>query len=137
VRINRSSSHPSLTIVDHRISDDKHSSYQAADEAETALADLYSRVSSEADLSADKFREVLRRAAALLCTNHTQLSIVHYLVGIPFQLFSKESIDFGICLWLGVIHENPKTEPRILAEVAEAWEKTVKRRKGLFDPSLK
>jgi phosphatidylinositol 4-kinase A len=124
-------------IIDRGNGDNGHALSQASDETETELADLYDQISYETDLPYDKLREVLRRAAASLCTKPTRFSIVHYLVGIPFQVFSKEFIKFGICLWLGVIHENPRTEPRILAEVAEAWEKTVKRKKGLFDSSFK
>ena len=111
---------------------------QPVGDAETALANLYYRTSREVDISSNEFREALRRGAALLRTSkQIQLSVIHYLVGIPFQIFSKESIKFGIYLWLGVIHENPKAEPRILVEVADAWEKTIQQRKGLFDPSLK
>jgi len=101
------------------------------------LAHLSDQISSGSDVSTDDLREALRRAAALLCSgNDAHPSIVHYLVGIPFQTFTKESIKFGISLWLGVIHENPSTESRILAEVAEAWETTVQRKKGIFDPSF-
>jgi phosphatidylinositol 4-kinase len=80
-------------------------------------------------------REVLRNASTLLCRDmEIQPAIIHFLVGIPFQIFTKESIKFGISVWLGVIHENPETESRILTEIAEAWERTVSRRKGIFDP---
>lgn len=102
------------------------------------MARLYERTSVKADVSTGELREALRKAAALLCSSHdTQPSIIHYLVAIPFQVFTKESIKLGISLWLGVIHENPRTEPRILVEVAEAWERTIQRKKGIFDPSFK
>ena len=51
--------------------------------------------------------------------------------------FSQGRCDqAGDSLWLGVIHENPSTEPRILTEVIEAWERSIQRQKGLFDPSF-
>ncbi|KAL2010126.1 hypothetical protein VTN00DRAFT_5933 [Thermoascus crustaceus] len=110
---------------------------EAVKDVETTLARLYERTSVKADVSTGELREALRKAAALLCSSHdTQPSIIHYLVAIPFQVFTKESIKLGISLWLGVIHENPRTEPRILVEVAEAWERTIQRKKGVFDPSF-
>ncbi len=76
---------------------------------------------------------MLRRAAALLCrTRNDQSAIAHHLVRVPFLVFSKQSIKLGISLWLGVINENPRMAPRILAETAENWEMTVRRKLGIF-----
>ncbi|KAJ9377391.1 phosphatidylinositol 4-kinase [Paecilomyces variotii] len=110
---------------------------ETVNDVEATLSQLYERTSVDHEVSIDELREALRRAAALLCnSNDSQPSIIHFLVGIPFQIFSKESIKLGVSLWLGVIHENPRTEPRILAEVAEAWERTIRRKQGMFDPSF-
>lgn len=57
-------------------------------------------------------------------------------MGIPFVIFTKQSIKLGISLWLGVINENPHMEPRILAVIAEEWEKTVRHRVGVFSSKL-
>ncbi|EDP48216.1 phosphatidylinositol 4-kinase (STT4), putative [Aspergillus fumigatus A1163] len=77
------------------------------------------------------------KAAAILCgSDYFQPSILHHLVILPFQLFSEESMNMGVALWLGAIYENPKLGPRILAEAIEAWEETIQRRKGLFDRSF-
>lgn len=101
------------------------------------MKQLSLRISTGYDLSSHELHDALRKAAALLCRSDDDLpSIAHYLVDIPFRIFSKESIQFGISIWLGVINENPKTESRILTEVAVAWERTVQRGKGLFDPSF-
>ncbi|KAB8070304.1 hypothetical protein BDV29DRAFT_181106 [Aspergillus leporis] len=82
-------------------------------------------------------RDELQRAAALLCSGGSNLpSISHYLVALPFEIFSTESISLGISLWLGAIHENPRVEPRILVEVIEAWETSILLKKGVFDPSF-
>ncbi|KAI2785842.1 hypothetical protein POX_h09604 [Penicillium oxalicum] len=76
-------------------------------------------------------------AARIICSSISpRLSIVHYLVALPFQMFSKETMKLGVSLWLGVIHENPSVEPRILAHVVEAWDKSIQRRQGLFDPTF-
>lgn len=88
-------------------------------------------------VSIGELRDILRRAAALLCrTSLDQCAIVQHLVGIPFAVFTKQSIKLGISLWLGVINENPRMEPRIVAVIAERWEKTVRTRTGVFSNKL-
>jgi phosphatidylinositol 4-kinase A len=83
------------------------------------------------------FKEILRRAAAVLCTSkRSQTAIVHHLVSIPFEILNKDSIKLGISLWLGVIHENPRMESRILTEVAQAWERTTDRKVGIFSATF-
>lgn len=82
-------------------------------------------------------RDILRRAAALLCKARTEQSpLVHHLVSVPFTTFTKQSIKLGISLWLGVINENPQMESRILIEIAERWESTVHQRIGAFSYKL-
>lgn len=105
---------------------------------ENLLKQLSLRVSAGYDLSSHELHDALRKAAALLCRSDDDLpSIAHYLVNIPFQLFTKDSIQFGVSIWLGVINENPKTESRILAEVASAWESITLAKKGIFNPTFK
>lgn len=107
---------------------------QDVDDAEAILAHLGHRTSRGTYVSIGELRDVLRRAAALLCrTKKDQCAIVHHLVGIPFAIFTKQSIKLGISLWLGVINENPRMEPRILGEIAENWERTVRQKLGLFN----
>lgn len=45
-------------------------------------------------------------------------------------------MSMGVSLWLGVINENPRIEPRIMIEVTEAWEESIRRKRGLFNPSF-
>lgn len=107
---------------------------QDVDDAEAILAHLGDRTSRGTYVSIGELRDVLRRAAALLCkSKKDQCAIVHHLVGIPFTIFSKQSIKLGISLWLGVINENPRMEPRILMEIAENWERTVRKKLGVFN----
>ncbi|KAK5460850.1 Phosphatidylinositol 4-kinase stt4 [Exophiala xenobiotica] len=102
------------------------------------LLDLHKRTEQKAHVQPSEVKDVLRRAAALLCqSKKSQTAIVHYLVNIPFHIFTKESIKLGISLWLGIIHENPRMEPRILTEVAQAWEKTIDRKNGIFSPGFR
>ena len=106
-------------------------------DAQTVLASLERRILDKRFISIGELRDVLRRAAALVCRSKTdQCSIIHYLVGIPFAIFTKQSIKLGISLWLGVINENTRLEPRILMEIAANWEHTVRSKLGVFSDSF-
>ena len=106
-------------------------------DAEGVLADLESRTLHGKHVPLGELRAVLRKAASLLCrSKKPQCAIVHHLVGIPFAIFTKHSIKLGISLWLGVIHENPRMESRILTEVALEWEKIVSSKIGIFGNKL-
>ncbi len=105
--------------------------------AVTALAHVESRIARKRVTRLNEVRDILRRAAALLCRSEKDESaITHYLVSIPFKLFTKESIKFGVSLWLGVMNENPRMEPRLLVEIVQQWEVTLQKKLGLFNPSL-
>ena len=107
-----------------------------AEEAENILADL-AKQTSEWSFSISEIRDPLRRAAALLCRSKmTQSAVVRQLVSIPFDVFDKDSIKFGISLWLGVMNENSRMEARILTEVAIEWEKTIDRKIGIFSDAF-
>ncbi|KAK2789085.1 phosphatidylinositol-4- kinase [Emmonsiellopsis sp. PD_33] len=110
----------------------------AVHDTQSMLLELERRIAEGQTVPLETSRNLLRRAAALICSlSESPTSIISHLVNIPFQLFTRESIKMGISLWLGVIHENPQTEPRILSEVAQAWERTIHRKQGIFDPNFK
>lgn len=101
------------------------------------MSELLEKAIKGNNVSIAEVRSPLRRAATLLCgSNEIYPSIIHLLVALPFEMFTEESIKLGISIWLGVIDENQRTEPRILVEVEEAWERTIQRRRGLFDQSF-
>lgn len=105
--------------------------------AATALAHLEARLLSKKETPLVEVRAILRRAAALLCrSKRDESAVVHHLVSIPFAMFTKQSIKLGASLWLGVINENPRLEPRLLTEIVLQWELTIQRRLGLFNPAL-
>jgi phosphatidylinositol 4-kinase len=110
---------------------------RSIDDATKLLVDLESRTLNHANVAIADLRDILRRASALLCRVKTDQSpIVHHLVGIPFAVFSKQSIKLGISLWMSVIKENPRMESRILVSIAENWENAVHKRRGIFSPAL-
>lgn len=105
--------------------------------APTALAHVEARILSKKTTSLKEVRDILRRAAALLCRSEkNESAVARYLVSIPFALFTKQSIKLGVSLWLGVINENPRLESRLVNEIAQQWEFTISRKVGLFNPSL-
>ena len=107
---------------------------QEVRDAQAILAVLERRVSDHKYVAVGELRDILRRAAALLSrSTMDQCAIVHQLVGIPFSIFTKQSIKLGISLWLGVINENHIMESRILVEIARQWEDLVQKKRGIFD----
>jgi len=111
---------------------------QSLGDATSVLAHLEMRTLSKVQVPIAELRDTLRRAGALLCRSSTdQCAIVHHLVGIPFAVFTRQAIKLGISLWMGVIKENPRMEARILVEVAEHWEGSVRQRKGFFNPNFR
>ncbi|RFU75600.1 phosphatidylinositol 4-kinase [Trichoderma arundinaceum] len=105
--------------------------------AATALAHIEARILSKKSTSLNEVREILRRAAALLCRGgKDESAVARYLVNIPFALFTKQSIKLGVSLWLGVMNENPRLEPKLLNSIAQQWELTISRKVGLFHPAL-
>ncbi|KAB5580782.1 hypothetical protein GE09DRAFT_1183023 [Coniochaeta sp. 2T2.1] len=113
------------------------SSENESADAVTALAHIEKRIVAKKATSLSDVRDILRRAAALLCrSDDDECSIVHYLVSIPFAMFTKQSIKLGVSLWLGVMHENPRMESRLLAEIAQQWEFSMQKNLGLFNPAI-
>jgi phosphatidylinositol 4-kinase len=73
----------------------------------------------------------------LLCrSDGDECNTVHYLVSIPFAMFTKQSMKLGVSLWLGVMHENPRMESRLLTEIAQQWEFSMQKNLGLFNPTI-
>ena len=110
---------------------------QYARDANRDLKELLGRIEARAEVGLHEIRPALRKAAALLCRVEVdRYALVHYLVAIPFSLFTKQSIKLGISLWTGVWGENARLESTILAEVAMGWETSIRKRKGIFSSSL-
>ena len=126
----------SFMRLDRRSSMLPSSENESAD-AVTALAHIEKRIISKKTTPLSDVRDILRRAAALLCrSDGDECNIVHYLVSIPFAMFTKQSVKLGISLWLGVMHENSRMESRLLTEIAQQWEFSMQKNLGLFNPAI-
>ncbi|KAG0641100.1 kinase-like domain-containing protein [Tuber brumale] len=107
------------------------------DSAEALLSQMESKDYENEFVPIGELRDILKRAAALVCrSDKDQGVLIRGLVGIPFAVFSKKSINLGISLWTGVIHEEPRLQSRILTEIARNWEITVEKKMGLFSDSF-
>lgn len=122
---------------------DRRGSYLPGSETEsadavTALAHIENRIIQKKNTRMGDVRDILRRAAALLCRSESgeECAVAHYLVSIPFAVFTKQSIKLGVSLWLGVLNENPIWEPRILNEIAQQWEFSIHKKVGLFNSAI-
>ncbi|KAI9792092.1 MAG: phosphatidylinositol-4- kinase [Peltula sp. TS41687] len=101
------------------------------------LRQIKTKFLEQGQTSYDELRVALRQAAAFLCRlKADDWNLVEDLVGIPVTLFTKESIELGVSIWMSVINDNPKMESRIMAEVVENWECTVRKAIGMFDHRL-
>ncbi|KUI54054.1 Phosphatidylinositol 4-kinase stt4 [Cytospora mali] len=123
--------------IDRRASYLTGSENESAD-AVTALAHIEDRILQKKNTPMADIRDILRRAAAMLCRSESgeECAVAHYLVSIPFALFTKQSIKLGVSLWLGVINENPIWEPRILNEIVQQWEFSIHKKLGLFNTAI-
>src|SRR3569833_21110 len=114
-----------------------NSDTESAD-AVTALAHIETRLLKKRTTSIGDDRDILRRAASLLCRSEgDESAIAHFMVSIPFAMFTKQSIKLGVSLWLGVMNEYPRTQPRIFNEIAHHWELSIQRRQGLFSTAIR
>ncbi|BGP13672.1 hypothetical protein JCM10213_002240 [Rhodosporidiobolus nylandii] len=77
-----------------------------------------------------------RGAASLVKAPSPDFSILHLVVSLPVRLFTEASIAVGQEVWTWVADARPELEPRIVAEVLEAWAGTVEHEQGLFSHSL-
>jgi phosphatidylinositol 4-kinase A len=126
----------SFMRLDRRASFLPNSDTESTD-AVTALAHIENRLRLRKTTPIGDVRDILRRAASLLCrSDGDECAIAHYLVSIPFAMFTKESIKLGVSLWLGVMNENPRSEPRIFNEIAQQWEFSIQKRLGLFSTTM-
>jgi phosphatidylinositol 4-kinase len=62
---------------------------------------------------------------------------LHYLVVLPYEIFTPAAMSAGIEAWTWVIGERADLEMSIMLEFNAAWMGAIKHRKGMFSGSLK
>lgn len=101
------------------------------------LRKLAKRLHNRENVPFSLVRDALRNAAGVLSRSTSDRTpLIQDLVAVPFAIFTKQSVNLGISLWLGVIKENPSLETRVLVEVAAGWESSVRLKKGFFSASF-
>lgn len=88
-------------------------------------------------LSVQELKRLLFRcASALVSAKKCDYDLLHYLVILPFEIFSPSSISLGIESWTWLIRERPDCEISLMLEINGAWAGTIKKHKGLFSTHL-
>jgi phosphatidylinositol 4-kinase len=135
----RSANTEEWALVDYTGSSQKEAiEFQPADIDEAVkLRALSRRLRNQEHLPFSEVRDTLRKAAGILTKGSPDRTpLIADLVGIPFLIFTKQSINLGISLWLGIVKENPNLESRVLVEIASGWELSVRLKKGFFNASF-
>ncbi|KAG1741975.1 hypothetical protein EDB19DRAFT_1895006 [Suillus lakei] len=83
----------------------------------------------------DLKRLLFRCAAILISLEKCDHTLIHFLVALPFEVFTPSAVAAGIETWTWVIAERPNMEVVIMCEVLTCWFGTVKERKGVFSAS--
>ena len=84
-----------------------------------------------------ELRRLLYRTAALVVAlPEPDYELLHYIVSIPFLVFTPEAISTACQVWTWVIGARPEVETKIMVELTMGWAMTAKAGKGLFSPSL-
>ena len=126
-----------LLQLDHQKAAIAHKFDEDVLDSAAILSVLERRLADGKFVPMNGLRDILRRATALLCRSQgDQSAIIRQLVSIPFRLLSKQSIKLGVSIWLGVINENPHMETRVLIEIINCWEDSVRKARGIFDRKL-
>ncbi|SPO31551.1 related to phosphatidylinositol-4-kinase [Ustilago trichophora] len=84
-----------------------------------------------------ELRRLLYRTAALVVAlPEPDYELLHFIVSIPFLVFTPEAISTACQVWTWVIGARPEVETKIMVELTIGWAMTAKARKGIFSPNL-
>ncbi|TIA89442.1 hypothetical protein E3P99_02073 [Wallemia hederae] len=94
---------------------------------------LYGIYNNECDLTLPDLKRLLWRCAGILvASNKLDFELLHYLVSVPFQVFTGDSITTALEVWIWLFHERADFQTKIILEICDQWLSTIKSRKGLF-----
>lgn len=132
--------HLSLTKGVVELSNDPSNTMSPASVAECReqLATLSNDVGAKRKaLPFAELRRLLYRTAALVVAlPEPDYELLHFIVSIPFLVFTPEAISTACQVWTWVIGARPEVETKIMVELTIGWAMTAKARKGIFSPSL-
>ncbi|GJJ07619.1 hypothetical protein Clacol_001823 [Clathrus columnatus] len=120
---------------------DEHSSEALASVREILKATMVENIrtiqNKTATLTIQGLKRLLFRCASILISDtHRDDILLHYLVALPFEIFTPSSISSGIEAWTWVISERCDLEMAIMLEFNSAWMETIRLGKGMFSQSL-
>ncbi|KAI9260780.1 hypothetical protein BY458DRAFT_439897 [Sporodiniella umbellata] len=82
-------------------------------------------------------RRLLLQAASLAVSSpKVHPDLIQYIVTIPVQIFTVESIEIGVDAWTWILIERSDIEERLMTEISNMWSWAQRHRKGLFSPAL-
>ncbi|KAG9016282.1 phosphatidylinositol-4- kinase [Tulasnella sp. 427] len=108
------------------------------DNLRSLLARALSQISDKtSNLSIQELKRLLFRCASILASaEKCDYDLLHYLVALPFEIFSPLSISLGIETWTWLIRERPDCEISLMLEINSAWAGTIRKHKGVFSKHL-
>ncbi|GAA5933147.1 1-phosphatidylinositol 4-kinase STT4 [Sporobolomyces koalae] len=62
--------------------------------------------------------------------------LLHLVVSLPVRIYTEASINAAQDVWTWIVDSRSELEGRLIAEVVEAWSKTIEAEQGLFSRSL-
>ncbi|KZT27321.1 atypical/PIKK/PI4K protein kinase [Neolentinus lepideus HHB14362 ss-1] len=84
----------------------------------------------------DLRRLLFRCSAAMLSPPKPDYDLLHYLIILPFEVFSPSAVSTGVEVWTWAIAECPSIEMALLTELNSAWVTTIRQGKGFFSKSV-
>ncbi|GAA6000790.1 1-phosphatidylinositol 4-kinase STT4 [Rhodotorula paludigena] len=88
-------------------------------------------------LKLSELRDLFYRGAAqVVKTREPDFDILHHVVALPVRLFTEASLAVGQEIWTWIADARPELEPRVVADMLEAWAGTIEKQQGLFSRSL-
>ncbi|KAI8990926.1 hypothetical protein BDF20DRAFT_992408 [Mycotypha africana] len=101
------------------------------------LKEIKSDIENDQIVTTERLHRVLHRSAALvIALPKINADLIRYVVYIPVQIFTAESMNVGINIWNWMLVERPETESKLMAETCNMWTWAQRHEKGLFSPLL-
>ncbi|EPQ57891.1 hypothetical protein GLOTRDRAFT_114478 [Gloeophyllum trabeum ATCC 11539] len=89
------------------------------------------------NLTVQDLKRLLFRCSAVMLSPPTpDYDLLHYLVVLPFEVFTPSAMSAGVEVWTWAIAECPGIETALLTELQSSWGTTIRQSKGIFSASL-